>query len=234
MSKKNVFYTTNICLVAFLAFFSSVIQARHNISASRYELLSGSKRSDSPQNFWDRKYSGEKYLYGKAPAKFLAKNYDYIPSRSKILDIGMGEGRNAVFLARKEYVVTGIDISAVAIKKARMLAREFGVRITSIFASIHEYQIPKNSFDAIICFYFVDRELNKKIVSWLKPGGILIYEASTEMELLNSKATTTDMKYLLRSGELLTMFPTLKILKYEEALHRKEYTASIILQKKKL
>ena len=40
----------------------------------------------------------------------------------------MGEGRNAVFLAQKGHQVTGIDISSVAIKKARQLAKENGVQ----------------------------------------------------------------------------------------------------------
>ena len=66
--------------------------------------------------------------------------------------MGMGEGRHAVFLAQKGYKVTGIDLSSVAVKKANMLASEFGVRIKTVVASLKKYKIPKESFDAVVCF----------------------------------------------------------------------------------
>ncbi|OIQ16861.1 MAG: hypothetical protein BM556_13790 [Bacteriovorax sp. MedPE-SWde] len=169
-------------------------------------------------------------MYGKAPAKFLAKNYDFIPQGSKIIDIGMGEGRNAVFLASKGYKVSGIDISSVAIKKARMLAREFGVRIETIHKSIADYKVPKNSVDAIVCFYFVDREVVKKLKSWLKPGGILIFESFTIKQKVINKIKEDDI-YLLGEGELFKLFSDFNVLKYEQASHRKDFIASIIVQK---
>ena len=127
--------------------------AREAISGNRFELLTGVRKSSENTGFWDKKYAQNNYVYGKAPAKFLSRNYDYIPAGAKVLDIGMGEGRNAVFLASKGYKVVGIDISSVAIKKARMLAREFGVRIETIHRSISDYKVASNSVDAIICFY---------------------------------------------------------------------------------
>ncbi|MEE2671160.1 MAG: hypothetical protein VYA54_05590, partial [Bdellovibrionota bacterium] len=84
-----------------------------------------------------------------------------------------------------------------------------------------------------ICFYYVDRELTEKIQKWLKPGGILIYEAHTtrEFEKKNRKETQK-YSYYLKPQELLTMFPKMTILKFEEPLHENEYRSSIILQKK--
>ena len=63
-----------------------------------------------------------------------------------------------------------------------MLAKEFGVKVKGVVATLNKYKIPENSFDAIICFYFVDRSLVEKMKKWLKPGGIIIYEAYTEKE----------------------------------------------------
>ncbi len=208
--------------------------ARDAVTPKRYELLSGVRKSakKNTKEFWDKKYSNAQYVFGKKPAKFLAKNYRYIPLGSSVLDMGMGEGRNAVFLARKGYKVTGIDISSVAVKKSRSLAREFGVRINGIVASLNDYPIPNKSLDAIICFYYVDRKLNKKMMDWLKPGGILIYEAYSDLQRRVRGYQEHDKRYLLRPSELLAMFPGMKILKYEEPLHEKDFPASIILQKK--
>lgn len=202
------------------------------ITRSRLNILSGEKeRVFDTKSQWDQRYSKRTYIYGKLPAKFLAENFDYLASSNTILDMGMGEGRNAVFLAQKGHQVTGIDISSVAIKKARQLAKENGVRINTIVGTLNKYAIAPESYDAIICFYYVDRALSEKIYSWLKPGGILIYEAHTLNEYEKPNTKKENKEYYLKSQELLTMFPKMKVLKYEEPLHEDQYRASIILKK---
>lgn len=211
-----------------LLFFLSAAHARDPIAGSRFQQLSGVKTQDSKTQ-WDQRYSRPNFIYGKAPAKFLAENYEYIPYEATVLDMGMGEGRNAVFLAQKGYKVTGIDISSVAVKKSYLLAQEFGVKIKGVVASLKEYKIAPESYDAIICFYYVDRSLLEKMRSWLKPGGILIYEAHTTRERKNN--TQEPESQFLKEQELLRMFPGMKVLKYEEPLHEKEFRSSIILKK---
>jgi SAM-dependent methyltransferase len=134
-------------------------------------------------------------------------------------------------LAQKGYKVTGVDISSVAVKKAYSLAQEFGVKIKGVVASLPDYKIPPQSFDAIICFYYVDRSLVEKIRSWLRPGGILIYEAHTIREKQNRKGDRLDEDDYLKEQELLKLFPGMRVLKYEEPLHEKEFHSSIILRK---
>ena len=208
--------------------FINTAFARDPISGSRFQQLSGIKTLDSKTQ-WDQRYSRPNFIYGKSPAQFLAENYEYIPFEGSVLDMGMGEGRNAVFLAQKGYKVTGIDISSVAIKKSYLLANEFGVKIKGVVASLKEYKIPPASYDAIICFYYVDRSLIEKMKTWLRPGGILIYEAHTTRE--KKQKSDTDDSYYLREQELLRLFPGMKVLKFEEPLHEKEFRSSIILKK---
>lgn len=198
----------------------------------RFEFLTGIKKTGDEKSFWDRKFNKSGYVYGKIPAKFLADNFRYIKPGGKVLDMGMGEGRNAVFLARQGYNVVGIDISSVAIKKARMLAEEFGVRISTVVASLEKYKIQRGSFDAIICFYYVDRNLHNKMMSWLKPGGVIIYESHTDKQKELKGFRNYESKYLLRESELLKLFSGMRILKYEEPLHLKEFRASAVFQKK--
>ena len=215
--------------------FSSLsLQAQKNsIPRSRLDISSGEKKASfDTKSQWDQRYSRRNYVYGKLPAKFLAENFDYLSEKVTILDMGMGEGRNAVFLAQKNHQVTGIDISSVAIKKARKLAKDNNVRINTIVGTLEKYVIPPESYDAIIAFYYVDRSLRDKIYSWLKPGGILIYEAHTMKEFHASKKKAELKKYFLADQELLTMFPKMKVLKYEKPSHEKHYRASIILQKR--
>lgn len=214
-----------------LIFVSLPGLARDPISGSRYQHLTGVKTVKDSKSQWDEKYSRPTFVYGKSPAQFLAENYHYIPYEGSVLDMGMGEGRNAVFLAQKGYKVTGVDISSVAVKKAYLLAQEFNVKIKGVVASMEDYKIAPNSFDAIICFYYVDRSLVEKIKSWLKPGGILIYEAYTTREKTRKKHDNLNDSDYLKEQELLRMFPGMRVLKYEEPLHEKEFRSSIILRK---
>jgi tellurite methyltransferase len=205
--------------------------ARDPISGSRFQHLTGVKTAQDSKTQWDEKYSRPTFIYGKSPVPFLAENYQYIPFEGSVLDMGMGEGRNAVFLAQKGYKVTGIDISSVAVKKSYLLAQEFGVKIKGVVASLSDYKIPPASFDAIICFYYVDRSLVEKIKTWLKPGGILIYEAHTTREKAKAKNQKGDEEIYLKEQELLKLFSGMRVLKYEEPLHEKEFRSSIILRK---
>ena len=218
-------------LVLFIFCSLSVYGARDPISGSRFQHLSGIKTSQDSKTQWDEKYSRPTFIFGKSPAQFLAENYQYIPYEGSVLDMGMGEGRNAVFLAQKGYKVTGVDISSVAVKKAYLLAQEFGVKIKGVVASLEEYKIAPNSFDAIVCFYYVDRSLVEKIKTWLKPGGILIYEAHTMREKNKKKRDPLDDETYLKEQELLKLFGNMRVLKYEEPLHEKEFRSSIILRK---
>lgn len=203
-------------------------------SPSRLNKLSGERKVKfDSKSEWDQKYSRSSFIYGKSPAKFLAENFDYLKPNSSILDMGMGEGRNAVFLAAKGHKVTGVDISSVAIKKAYHLAREFGVKIKGVVASLEKYKIPEKSYDAIICFYYVDRKLIPSIKKWLKPGGILIFEAYTVNERSKKGARKDPIEYYLQEQELISMFDGFKLLKYEEPHHEHKSRASVILMKPK-
>ena len=215
----------------FILFTTAVYPARDPISGSRFQHLTGVKTSQDQKTQWDEKYSRPTFIYGKSPAQFLAENSQSIPYAGTFLDLGMGEGRNAVFLAQKGYKVTGVDISSVAVKKAYLLAQEFGVKIKGVVASLEDYKIAPSSFDAIVCFYYVDRSLVEKIKSWLKPNGVLIYEAYTTRERNKKKRDPLDEETHLKEQELLKLFPGMRVLKYEEPLHEKEFRSSIILRK---
>ncbi len=207
--------------------------ARDPIPGSRFQQLSGVKVSQDSKTQWDQRYARPTFVFGKSPAKFLAENYHFIPFEGSVLDMGMGEGRNAVFLAQKGYKVTGVDLSSVAVKKSYLLAQEFGVKIKGVVASLRDYKIQPESYDAIICFYWVDRSMVEKIKSWLRPGGILIYEAHTVAERQRDPAKRSDKnsENYLREQELIKLFPGMRVLKYEEPIHEKEFRSSIILKK---
>ena len=78
-----------------------------------------------PGTPWDARYASQDYFYGTAPNDFLAAHAGMIDG--PVLSLAEGEGRNAVFLARRGLQVRGVDSSAVGLTKAQRLAAEHGV-----------------------------------------------------------------------------------------------------------
>jgi 2-polyprenyl-3-methyl-5-hydroxy-6-metoxy-1,4-benzoquinol methylase len=214
--------------------FMSLIKlsyARPAIGPERYQSLTGKSIQKDVKNQWDILYGRTGFVYGKKPAQFLVDNFHIIPKGGKVLDIGMGEGRNAVFLAHKKFNVVGIDISSVAIRKAHFLASELKTSITSIEADVNKYSFKKGEYDAILCFYYVDRMLVKKMAEWLKPGGYIFYEGYLIEQKSKSQFNKDPDSYYLQSKELLTLFPQMKVISHMESNGEKEAIASIILSK---
>ena len=82
------------------------------------------------QEKWDSKYDTAEFIAGKLPCKWLTENSELLSGRGRALDLAMGEGRNAVYLAALGYEVQGVDISTVGTDKAKILAKQKNVNIS--------------------------------------------------------------------------------------------------------
>lgn len=122
------------------------------------------------RKIWDKRYDTEEYLFGKEPNSFLKEHMGILP-KGKALELAMGEGKDAVFLAKNGYEVDGCDISEVAIKKAYKLAEENNVKINALVVDLEKYEIPEGRYDLITCFYYLQRSLIPQIKKGLKAGG---------------------------------------------------------------
>ncbi|TFG63757.1 MAG: class I SAM-dependent methyltransferase [Nitrospirales bacterium] len=184
--------------------------------------------AEQDQIRWDNKYATEKYLFGREAIPFLQDHVDLLP-KGPVLDLAMGEGRNGVFLAAKGYQVTGIDISEEGLKKAQALAAEYGVTLKTVVADLDTYEIPPNTFDVIICTYYLQRDLFPKIAAALKPGGMALIETYALDHL--QYQPRFNKAYLLLPNELLTMLPGLRVIHYQEVDTGQAAFASILAQK---
>ena len=136
---------------------------------------------------WNQRYNQPDYVYGTQPNDFLVSASANIP-RGKLLSLGEGEGRNAVYLATQGWDVTAVDSSEVGLEKARRLAAEKGVQITTIVADLIDFQIQPNSWEAIVSIFChvpsaIRVPLHQAVVRGLKPGGVLVLEAFTPRQL---------------------------------------------------
>lgn len=164
------------------------------------------------------------------PARFLVDNLDLLPV-GRVLDVAMGSGRNAVYLAKMGFDVYGVDISPENIANAVYLARKTGVTIRPEIGDLENgYRIAENSYDAIICFNYLQRSLFPQIRNGIKTGGLIIYETFTVDQPQFGKPTNPN--FLLKYNELLDKFRGFRCLRYREGiLENREAVASIVAQK---
>src|SRR5262249_36997604 len=130
---------------------------------------------------WDARYAEPGWAFGTEPNDFLREHAHHLP-RGRVLCLAEGEGRNAVWLATRGYEVTGVDRSAAGLEKARALARERGVTLTTVCADLDVFPIEPGHWQGIVSiFAHVPRALRRRVhaaaVEGLAPGGVLLLEA---------------------------------------------------------
>jgi 2-polyprenyl-3-methyl-5-hydroxy-6-metoxy-1,4-benzoquinol methylase len=136
---------------------------------------------------WDQRYSTENYAYGTKPNDFLVEKINDL-SKGKILCLGEGEGRNAVWLAKRGYEVTAVDGSKIGLKKAQRLAKMSGVSISTIHTDLSEFVIKPKSWDIIISIFChlppnLRADVHHNCVHGLRSGGVMLLEAYTPAQL---------------------------------------------------
>ncbi len=136
---------------------------------------------------WDERYASSEFAYGKQANNYLKEQLLKIPVGS-ILFPAEGEGRNAVFAATLGWQVFAFDQSVEGKKKADNLAQEKSVTIEYKVGEFQLMNYKDNQFDAIALIYAHFPALHKsdyhKILStYLRPGGILIFEAFSKRHL---------------------------------------------------
>ncbi|MDQ7040158.1 MAG: class I SAM-dependent methyltransferase [Rhodothermus sp.] len=130
---------------------------------------------------WNQRFAGQDFFYGTAPNAFLAETAPrYLRPDAEIIELGAGEGRNAVWLARQGFRVTAVDYAEVGLEKTRRLAKQQGVAVETIQADVTCWT-PNRSWDAVVLtFLHLPPETRPTLYALihrlLRPQGHLIAE----------------------------------------------------------
>ncbi|SOC43794.1 class I SAM-dependent methyltransferase [Ureibacillus acetophenoni] len=132
------------------------------------------------QEVWEKEYRNVDNLWGFTPNNILLKYIDLVPKGGKVLDVGIGEGRNALFFAKQGFVVQGIDISETAINRCLDLSKEHNLKIVAKVDDIRNYEVKKDQYSLIILSnvlnFFPDHEISEiiaKLKNGLKENGLI-------------------------------------------------------------
>jgi SAM-dependent methyltransferase len=137
------------------------------------------------RDFWNKEFAEGKALLHKGPSALLVAA---VKGRKPgtALDIGMGQGRNAVYLAELGWAVTGVDLSDVAVDQAKANASAKGVTLNAVVSDLDAFDFGKERWDLITSFYMhawhrrSATDVPTRIFEALKPGGLLVIEGFAE------------------------------------------------------
>jgi len=185
--------------------------------ASQIELIQ--KRGERLEaERWNRYYKAEKPAFNTEPNAFLVAMVKGRPP-GRALDVAMGQGRNALWLAQQGWDVTGFDIADEAIATANEHAAELGVKIHTEVKSTDEFDFGENRWDLLLLSYAGGGQLVDQVQRALKPGGILVVEAFHDDALKTLRIGGS----LFRTGELPHLFQGLRAVHYEEPIDKPDF-----------
>jgi 2-polyprenyl-3-methyl-5-hydroxy-6-metoxy-1,4-benzoquinol methylase len=132
---------------------------------------------DQDRTTWNNVYTNEDSHLSYYPNRFLAEAVqDRKPGR--VLDIGMGQGRNSLYLARLGWDVTGIDVSDKGIEIAQKEAARIGVKIRCVVCEFEDFDVGRGDWDLIVAMYLGRIVISEatRVSEALSPGGLLAVE----------------------------------------------------------
>jgi len=185
------------------------------VSMAAIALSVGAQTADQ-REAWNKRYSDQKAPFNRSPGRLLALALaDRMPGEA--IDLGMGEGRNAIFLVQQGWRVTGVDLSDVGVEQAKKRAAELGVPLVTVVEDLDQYDLGRERWDLIMLFYMhawyhlSKLDHARPLRDALKPGGLLVIEGFAGGEVG------------YQTNELLRAFDDLKIVRYEDVMDEADW-----------
>jgi SAM-dependent methyltransferase len=178
--------------------------------------------SSNSKQSWDERYFAKEYAYGTEPNRFFKEQLDKL-NPGKLLLPGEGEGRNAVYAAKKNWDVDAVDFSEQGRLKALKLAAKENVNINYTVAGFENYIPPKNEYDAIgIVFVHLDKfereKLFLRLIDALKDNGVIIMEVFSTRQLGRDSGGPKSENFLYQFEDVKNYFDKLNTIIIEESI----------------
>lgn len=170
------------------------------------------------RRIWSARYlaAGEDYLFGIAPNRFLEHRANRLCEGVTALSVADGEGRNSVWLAEQGLDVTAVEITEVAIEKARRLAAGRNVNVDFEIGDILAPDWPplrhRNAYDWVVGIFiqFVGPAGRRRQMTALKqatrPGGRILLQGYTPQQLDYKTGGPSQQENLYTSAILEDLF----------------------------
>jgi SAM-dependent methyltransferase len=174
------------------------------------------------QREWDELYASHELVWTAEANRFVVEELAGLAA-GRALDLGTGEGRNAIWLAERGWQVTAVDFSAVGLAKAAELAAGHGVTgVRWVEADLREYQPGPAAYDLVLLAYVhlpPDEfgALLQMAASALAPGGTLLVVGHDVDNIAHGHGGPQDPRILHRVPDVVAALPGLAIQRAEQA-----------------
>jgi len=167
------------------------------------------------QDQWDERYAATELVWTAEPNRFVVEELAGEPP-GRALDLGSGEGRNAIWLAGQGWQVTAVDFSPAGLAKAAKLAAARGVAVSWEQADLRGYQPAPGGYDLVLLAYIhlppgEFAAVLTMAASALAPGGTLLVVGHDVANITEGYGGPQDPGILHRADDIVAALPGLAI-----------------------
>ncbi|HQR79800.1 MAG TPA: class I SAM-dependent methyltransferase [Actinomycetota bacterium] len=163
---------------------------------------------------WDERYGDAELVWSGEPNRFVAQHLAGLTPGDAV-DLGAGEGRNAVWLAGRGWRVTAVDFSAVGLEKARRMAFEADVELATVVGDVETYE-PPFPVDLVLISYLQipdvhQMSLLRRVKGWLNPAGVVFVVAHDKANVERGHGGPQDVGVCYEVEQTVTALDGLRI-----------------------
>jgi SAM-dependent methyltransferase len=162
------------------------------------------------REFWNERFAKEGYFYGLEPNLYVASHIDAFNGPKKILFLGEGEGRNAIYAARAGHEVTALDASDIGLAKCAERSRAENLSVNLILTDLEVWN-PDERYDAVLCSFLhlpepLRSDVYAKVLDALNPGGLFAGEFFSIHQMPRTTGGPKDETLLYTAAQLQEIF----------------------------
>lgn len=188
--------------------------------------------SDQDRQLWNTRYKEGSYSSRPYPSPMLVHWHERLKLSTQldVLDVGCGAGRNSLYLAEQGHRVTGVDISEQALARARQSASERNLAIQFESMDFDLHTPATGAWDLVVMMRFMNRTVQPKLASLLKPGGLLLMEHHVVTDKsVRGPQPPNDDSFRLRPNEIINDCDGLHVIFYSEHQQIDTDDSSVVL-----
>ena len=172
---------------------------------------------DGRRQMWNQRYAQAELVWSAEPNRFLVEETADLPP-GRALDLGAGEGRNAIWLAELGWDVTAVDFSDVAMDKARTIAARRSVAVDLEVADLVEYRPQESAFDLVMLLYIhlpveERRQVFARAAGATAPGGTILVIGHDSDNIEHGYGGPQDPSVLYSAADVTSDFAGLDVVK---------------------
>jgi SAM-dependent methyltransferase len=173
---------------------------------------------------WDTIYRDQQHLPYPSPDPLLLESVPPVVGEQRALDVACGLGQNGLWLAGQGYTVDLMDVSRVALARARAEMAIRNLRSVNLLQTdLDDLELDDEIYDLICVFRYLKRDFFGQIRGAMRPGGRVIYETFNLRYL--EVVPGFNAAFLLEPGELATVFSHWQIIRSSDEGHISQLVA---------